>query len=638
MRIFILLLALVGISAAAGPKKECMYSVTSALGYLTFSSAISQGYYESACTNRDVVISTWAGSKLYCTPEDIKQGEELLGGYCSKYGEVTLIPYSEIEPMLTDSFISSLPVVSYEDIEKGTLLEGPVLVSKEFHTTAMMTDYVFTLEYYLHELYGWGIYGFWGGILLIGMVNNLLTHIFTSRRLKAAIDVEGRKSLAHLRGKMLWSTIPTRLETIVVLGFWALIILLSSVRYIVFLPNLYYTIAQQYWRYTADRTGILSYACLAWIWMFSGRNNIFIWLTGWQFSTFNIFHRHVARGATMLAIVHSINCHTTFIFDQEYDPYIWAPIGIWIIDRLARVGRWVYCNIHVKSSGILNSKASATYVKEADFIRVEVTPGSQHLHAGPGQHYYLYQPMAWRGWENHPFTLGGTSRAANGQTKLTFFVRPFDGWTKRLRDQCLKSATGTITPHIFIEGPYGEHSPLHAFENVVFIVGGSGIAGALPYLQEHLRLKSENATLTQNITMVWTAKQAAMIRDIAAKELKPMLDCDDIQMQLHATTKRGGFTRLKDKVSGKGGDEKDTNTSSSSSSEDELAIQPHRPNIRHTILSVIKEVNNAGSAGGRIAILTCGPGGMADEARAAVHAAMKQGMRGVEYFEEAFGW
>lgn len=40
--------------------------------------------------------------------------------------------------------------------------------------------------------------------------------------------------------------------------------------------------------------------------MFSGRNNIFLWLTGWSFSTFNIFHRNVARIATIQAIVHSI--------------------------------------------------------------------------------------------------------------------------------------------------------------------------------------------------------------------------------------------------------------------------------------------------------------------------------------------
>lgn len=40
----------------------------------------------------------------------------------------------------------------------------------------------------------------------------------------------------------------------------------------------------------------------------------------------------------------------------------------------------------------------------------------------------------------------------------------------------------------------------------------------------------------------------------------------------------------------------------------------------------------------RTAVLVCGPAEMADEARMAVHAVLKQGYRDVEYFEESFGW
>ena len=69
----------------------------------------------------------------------------------------------------------------------------------------------------------------------------------------------------------------------------------------------------QTWRYIADRTGIASYANLPLLWMFSGRNNVFLWLTGWQFSTFNLFHRHIARVATLEAIIHSIG-YTAFYY------------------------------------------------------------------------------------------------------------------------------------------------------------------------------------------------------------------------------------------------------------------------------------------------------------------------------------
>jgi ferric reductase like protein len=47
--------------------------------------------------------------------------------------------------------------------------------------------------------------------------------------------------------------------------------------------------------------------------MFSGRNNIFIWLTGWEFSVFNLFHRHIARVATLQAIIHSVS-YTVFYY------------------------------------------------------------------------------------------------------------------------------------------------------------------------------------------------------------------------------------------------------------------------------------------------------------------------------------
>lgn len=40
------------------------------------------------------------------------------------------------------------------------------------------------------------------------------------------------------------------------------------------------------------------------IWLFSGRNNILIWLTGWSFQTFNLYHRHIARVTVLLAIGH----------------------------------------------------------------------------------------------------------------------------------------------------------------------------------------------------------------------------------------------------------------------------------------------------------------------------------------------
>lgn len=59
-------------------------------------------------------------------------------------------------------------------------------------------------------------------------------------------------------------------------------------------------------RYVSDRTGIMSFANFPVIWFFGMRNNLALWLTGWDFGTYNNFHRWTARLATLQAIIHSI--------------------------------------------------------------------------------------------------------------------------------------------------------------------------------------------------------------------------------------------------------------------------------------------------------------------------------------------
>ena len=46
------------------------------------------------------------------------------------------------------------------------------------------------------------------------------------------------------------------------------------------------------------------------------RNNLLLWLTGWDFGTYNNFHRWVARVATLQAVVHSIG-YTVLVFEGE---------------------------------------------------------------------------------------------------------------------------------------------------------------------------------------------------------------------------------------------------------------------------------------------------------------------------------
>ena len=76
----------------------------------------------------------------------------------------------------------------------------------------------------------------------------------------------------------------------------------------------------QVWRYVSDRTGVLAMSNMPIIWAFSMRNNVLIWITGWNYSTLNTFHRWVARIATIEAIIHSIG-YTVFSFLGRPTPF-----------------------------------------------------------------------------------------------------------------------------------------------------------------------------------------------------------------------------------------------------------------------------------------------------------------------------
>jgi hypothetical protein len=95
----------------------------------------------------------------------------------------------------------------------------------------------------------------------------------------------------------MWAgSIPSRAETTLIAVYIALNVILCAVNITSFPDNIYYPKQSvQVWRYLADRTGYLAYANLAIFWLFGIRNNMLIWLTGWDFATFARFHRWVAR-------------------------------------------------------------------------------------------------------------------------------------------------------------------------------------------------------------------------------------------------------------------------------------------------------------------------------------------------------
>lgn len=327
---------------------------------------------------------------------------------------------------------------------------------------------------------------------------------------------------------------------------------------------------------------------------------------------------------------------------------------------------------------IKTSTSRATYDKDANVIKITITPANTLLKPGPGQYYYIYTLCRWKGWENHPFTLGSytgtgqakssertlnvhkemvskeisvpdsplTSRSSWSQSSvsqqeelcLTFWLRPYDGWTQSLRDTCLNNPSGCAKSKIMIEGPYGHSAHLHNYEHVVYIAGGTGISAIVPYIEEHIRrseyadvdsITSKTSVRTRQIDFVWTCKTPALIHNICAKELRPALTRNDISASFFSTSAVHSQSKSA---------ETDVIEGTSDARSLEIAINQGRPDITGTILQAARSNLSGGSKAGYVAVLVCGPAGMADEARSAVHLAMKEGCKKIEYVEETFGW
>jgi hypothetical protein len=121
---------------------------------------------------------------------------------------------------------------------------------------------------------------------------------------------------AHVR-RPFFLSIPLRFQSILIFIYVAVNIVFLCVHYHLFDENLYWPeeLNIQLTRYLADRSGILAFSQIPLLIAFAGRNNILIWLTGWSFTTFNVWHKWVARICLLHTFIHSV-AYTVYAFQE----------------------------------------------------------------------------------------------------------------------------------------------------------------------------------------------------------------------------------------------------------------------------------------------------------------------------------
>lgn len=363
------------------------------------------------------------------------------------------------------------------------------------------------------------------------------------------------------------------------------------------------------------------------------------------FSFYGIRRAHyelflVTHIALSIAALWSMYYHVEIFTNGEWNIFIWPCLLIWISDRLLRGLR-----ILAFDWKFWNTKAIVSYDPVSNLVRMDVPMLRNRIAPQPGTYYYIYilnDPLYLH--QNHPFTLAYisspeeneniplspvSSRPSTHRTNSTsssesdallapkstrssvssmvYLIRPYDGFTSRLKKHCLSRPK---TLRVNIEGPYGHSVPLRDYQNVLFIVGGTGIAVVLSHLTH---LLGSDSTV-QSVKIVWAVREHAFLANML-KEFKTLFGDERCTLEVHVTQD----VEHKDDIP-------DQNSRG-------VSIVVGRPNV---MLSVEEAAEDSGQHS--LAVVACGPARMADEARKASVQMLANGFRGIEYFEESFKW
>lgn len=318
------------------------------------------------------------------------------------------------------------------------------------------------------------------------------------------------------------------------------------------------------------------------------------------------------------------------IFNGQYDLFVWIPLAIWALDRVARTGRILLFNRR-----FWKPTSKLTYNPTANMVRLSVPCSNSMYKVQPGTYYYLMMLNGANVWESHPFTvasmppdMGTNDDESLGEEdapllglpplsgekhaqEIGFLIRPYDSFTSRLRDAAAGSWPDSIPARIAVEGPYGHSRPLHRFTDVCFIVGGSGIVVPLSYMQKLLR-----SPQVRRVHVHWSVREQTFASEVLEQDLGHLLPSAKLSVSIYMTSSASaaegarvgaGFPRVD--------------------------VQSRRIDSGAVVAAAAEQAGKHS-----LAVIACGPAEMSDRVRRAAVGIMSRGDANLEYFEESFQW
>lgn len=183
--------------------------------------------------------------------------------------------------------------------------------------------------------------------------------------------------------------------------------------------------------------------------------------------------------------------------DPPYRGWIYAPIAIWVFDRVWRFGSRLHLNADPRQRTLYKARAT---VEALTGNVTKVTVRNFAMSRSPGQFAYL--SIYSLGLNSHPFTIISSPESPD----LVFMMKAKGGLTHMV----YKKAALQLPPNneVFrcsVEGPYGgSHIKLQAFDTVFLVAGGIGATFAISLLKELVC----NPGCCRRARFVWAVKSS----------------------------------------------------------------------------------------------------------------------------------
>ncbi len=694
-----------GTAAVVHGKLDYVFQSCSGIAYLVnFNCLSSKTYWECQCGAlpqlQSIVICV--NEKMDHDISKVHNAYKLGIKYCKDYGHIELT-----KEFLDEQYINGSKYV-IDSTEKGFNATLPHFTPVRFDPKVLGVEFrtykAFYRQINLGEYYGGAMMGYWLLVIVIGSIANFFSILgpkllfrLTGKPInifRKYITLPPTSRSRHVNPLGYLMLVPLRRDTIILLGYLILNLVLTVIDYDLFLPNSFYSKKSvQLARYVADRSGIIAFVHFPALFLFAGRNNMFLWLTGWKYETFIIYHKWIARGMTIHAFIHAVG-YTSFLLQQHYYKsdvketyvrwgivaitlcgllmfqalyffrakcyevflalhiifaalfmvgcwyhcitlgwmeYVYASIAIWAFDRFVRIVRMLW----------FGAFKNATY-KLYDDDTIKLTIDRPKLWKPfPGAYVFLYVLHPRHFWQSHPFTIISSSDTNNKQISIVFKAK--NGLTETIRNQISKRPDLCGKFPTLIEGPYGMRTNIDKYDSALLIVGGHGIPTGLCNAEDLSRRHQGN----QRIVLLWIIPYIQQM--LWVEEELERLNNGRVEIYIFVTrglTPNKGFITTEDSNSSsieEKSTEKDLKLSSDVSTKSlsfeglqtkypYINIIQGRPNIDELVVKEMKI--SAGSLG----VISCGPGILSDSLRNTIANNLDKCNGRVDYFEETQVW